>query len=75
MAVRAARNAHSALLSLFQRFASRTRPRRSGLITDLDALDDHMLKDVGLRRLEHRKPQCLGDYHPKVLAISLFGEK
>ena len=75
MTARAVRIANSVLLSLFQRFASRTSPRRSRLIRDIDALDDHMLKDIGLRRLEQRKPHCLGDYHPKVLAISLFGEK
>ena len=75
MTVRATRIANSVLLSLFQRFASRAQSRRSRLIRGLDALDDHMLKDIGLRRLEHRMPPCLGDYHPKVLAISLFGEK
>ena len=57
-----------AILYSFKRFSG----RRPATIADLNALDDRLLEDIGLRRTELRNPQCLGDYHPKVVAISSF---
>jgi uncharacterized protein YjiS (DUF1127 family) len=44
--------------------------KRRATIAALNNLDDRMLEDIGLQRAETRKPQCLGDYHPAVVAIT-----